>query len=159
MGPRDFAKKVLTSKYLALAFRLYIGGVFIYASIYKVNYTAEFAESIAAYQLAPFWAVNVLAILMGWTELICGILLVAGIRSKSAACMICGLLALFAAAIALALIRNIPIGCGCFSSTESPMNWTTVVRDLLWMAMAVHVYFFDSALQLERRFLIRISEI
>lgn len=159
MGFLDLAIKVLTSKYLALAFRLYIGGVFIYASIYKVNYTAEFAESIAAYQIAPFWAVNVLALLMGWTELICGILLVAGIRSKSAACMICGLLALFAAAIALALIRGIPIGCGCFSSTGSPMGWTTVVRDLIWMAMAVHVYFFDSAFQLERKFLIRISEI
>ncbi|MFZ2448730.1 MAG: MauE/DoxX family redox-associated membrane protein [Syntrophobacteraceae bacterium] len=155
----NFAKKVVTNKYLALAFRFYIGGVFIYASIYKINYTAEFAESIAAYQIAPYWAVNILAVLMGWTELICGILLVAGIRSKSAACMIAGLLALFAAAISLALIRNIPIGCGCFSSTESPMNWTTVARDLAWMAMAVHIYYFDSALQLERKFLIRITEI
>lgn len=155
----NLAKKVLTNKYLALAFRLYLGGLFVYASIYKINYTGEFAESIAAYQIVPYWAVNVMAIVMSWTELLCGALLIVGIRSKSAVCMIGGLLALFAAAVVLTLVRNIPIGCGCFSSTEPPMSWLTVLRDLAWLALAVHVYYFDSALQLERKFLIRISEI
>ncbi|MEM5786978.1 MAG: MauE/DoxX family redox-associated membrane protein [Syntrophobacteraceae bacterium] len=159
MSYHDFALKALTSKYLALAFRLYIGGLFIYASIYKINYTAEFAESIAAYQLVPYWSVNALALVMSWTELICGVLLVAGIRTKSAAFIICAMLAVFTAAISLALIREIPMGCGCFSSTEDPMSWMTIVRDLVWMAMAAHVYFFDSALQLERKFLVSMTEV
>ncbi len=159
MDFRTLTKQILTHKYLALALRLYIGGLFIYASIYKINYTGEFAESIAAYQIAPYWAVNVLAIVMSWTELVCGILLVAGVRSKSAVTIIGALLALFATAVCVTLIRQIPIGCGCFSSTEPPMSWRTVIRDLAWLAMAVHIYFFDSALQLERKFLIRVSEI
>lgn len=155
----ELALKALTSKYLALVFRFYIGGIFIYASIYKISYTGEFAESIASYQIAPYWAVNFLAVFMPWLELFCGIFLLAGIRTKSAVCIIGGMLALFSAAIALALIRGVPIGCGCFSSTGEPMSWATVLRDLTWLAMAAHVYFFDSALQLEKKFLIRPSEI
>lgn len=155
---REFMKKIVASKYLALAFRLYIGGIFIYAGMYKISYTAEFAETIASYQLAPYWAVNFLALVMPWLELICGILLVFGVKSKSATAIITGMLALFIVAVFLVLVRKIPIGCGCFSSVEEPMSWTTLARDLVWLAMSIHIYLFDSALQLERKFLITIKD-
>lgn len=157
-GLRSFTLALLTSKYVALALRLYLGGVFIYASMYKIGYPIEFAENIASYQIVPFWAVNLVAIVMPWTELICGILLVVGLRSKSAASMIAGMLALFSIAIFLSLVRDIPIGCGCFQSVEEPMTWRTLGRDLIWLAMAAHVYRFDSAFQLERRFLITFKD-
>jgi len=141
-----------------LALRVYIGGVFIYASMYKIGYPVEFAQNIASYQIVPFWAVNLLAIVMPWTELICGILLVVGLRSKSAVAIIAGMLLLFTLAILLSLLRSIPIGCGCFHSMEEPMSWTTLLRDLIWLAMAIHIYRFDSAFQLERKFLITIKD-
>jgi uncharacterized membrane protein YphA (DoxX/SURF4 family) len=150
--------RLLTHPYLALAFRLYLGGVFIYASMYKISYTGEFAENIASYQIVPYWAVNLLAIAMPWTELICGTLLVFGVRSKAAVIMIAGMLVVFIAAISLSLVRGIPIGCGCFHSLEEQMTWTTLVRDLVWLAMAVHVFLFDSTLQLERKFQINIKD-
>jgi putative oxidoreductase len=150
--------RLLTHPYLALAFRLYLGGVFIYASVYKIGYTGEFAENIASYQIVPFWAINLLAIVMPWAELICGTLVVFGVRSKAAVLMIAGMLALFITAIFLSLVRGIPIGCGCFHSLEEQMTWTTLARDLVWFAMAVHVYLFDSALQLERKFQINIKD-
>jgi putative oxidoreductase len=146
-------------EYLALAFRLYIGAIFIYASMNKINYTAEFAETIASYQLVPFWAVNLLAVIMPWAELICGILLITGIKSKSATAILGGMLTIFSAAIFFSLLRNIPIGCGCFSSVEETMSWTTLLRDVVWLAMSVHIYFFDSALQLDKRFLISLKDI
>jgi uncharacterized membrane protein YphA (DoxX/SURF4 family) len=149
---------MLTHWGVALVLRLYLGGLFIYASMYKISYPMEFAENIAAYQIVPFWAVNLMAIVMPWTELICGILLVVGLRSKSAVCMIGGMLILFIAAVSLGLIRKIPIGCGCFHSMEEPMNWTTLLRDFAWLGMAVHVYWLDSAFQLERKFLINIKD-
>lgn len=155
----EFAKSIATSKYAALALRLYIGSLFIYASMYKISYTGEFAETIASYQLVPYWAVNFLAVVMPWLELICGILLVSGIKSKSATAIIAGMLVLFSAVIFLSLVRDVPIGCGCFSSVEEPMSWTTLVRDLVWLAMSVHIYFFDSALQLERKFLMTIKDV
>jgi len=129
-----------------------------YASMYKIGYPVEFAQNIASYQIVPFWAVNLLAIVMPWTELICGILLVVGLRSKSAVAIIAGMLLLFTLAILLSLLRSIPIGCGCFHSMEEPMSWTTLLRDLIWLAMAIHIYRFDSAFQLERKFLITIKD-
>lgn len=155
----ELTKRVLTSKYLALAFRLYIGGIFIYASMNKINYTAEFSESIASYQLVPFWSVNLLAIVMPWAELICGILLITGIRSKSATAALGIMLTIFSVAISFSLLRDIPIGCGCFSSVEETMSWTTLLRDVVWLAMSVHIYFFDSALQLDRGFPILLKDI
>jgi putative oxidoreductase len=152
------AKRVLTNPYVALAFRVYLGGIFIYASMYKISYTAEFAENIASYQIVPYWGVNLLSILMPWAELICGTLLLFGVRSKAAVLMIGGMLVVFITAIFLSLARNIPIGCGCFHSLEEPMTWTTLLRDLVWLSMAVHVYLFDSILQLERKFQINIKD-
>jgi putative oxidoreductase len=158
MALPNHARQLLTHRSVALMLRLYLGGIFIYASMYKISYPVEFAENIASYQIVPYWAVNLMAIVLPWTELICGILLVVGVRSKSAVCMIAGMLVIFILAIALALLRNIPIGCGCFHSMEEPMDWTTLLRDFAWLAMAIHVYRFDSALQLERRFLLNIKD-
>jgi hypothetical protein len=158
MKSSQIIKSILTNKYLALAFRLYIGAIFIYASMYKINYTAEFAETIASYQLAPYWMINFLAIVMPWLELISGVLLVVGIKSKTATAAIAGMLAIFSAVIFLSLVRDIPIGCGCFSSIGEPMSWTTVLRDLVWLAMTIQIYFFDSLLQLERGFITSIED-
>jgi uncharacterized membrane protein YphA (DoxX/SURF4 family) len=144
--------KLISNRYLALAFRLYIGGVFFYASMYKINFPGEFAEMIANYQLVPFWAVNLLAVFLPWTELICGFLLVMGVRTKSAAAVAAGLLAVFTVAVAITLVRGIPLGCGCFSAMEDPMTWGTVARDLAWLAMTLHVYWVDSAWQVGKAF-------
>ena len=158
MVQESLFKQVVTSPYLALAFRLYLGFLFMYASMYKISYTAEFAENIASYQIVPHWGVNLFAILMAWAELICGTLLVFGVRSKAAVLMIAGMLLMFATAISLSLVRDIPIGCGCFHSLEEPMTWTTLLRDLVWLVMARHVYRFDSVLQLERYFQLHIKD-
>jgi uncharacterized membrane protein YphA (DoxX/SURF4 family) len=155
----DLARKALTSKYLALVFRLYLGGLFIYASMYKINYAGEFVESIASYQLVPYPVVNLMALVMPWLELICGILLIAGIRSKSAVTVIAGLLVMFSVAVLVTLIRDIPIGCGCFSSVEDPMSIASLFRDLAWLAMSIHVYFFDSVLHLDRRAIMSIKDV
>ena len=78
------------SPWLALLFRLYIGSVFIYASMSKIIYTGEFAENIAAYQILPWWLVNFTAAVLPWMEIICGVLLIIGVRVKSAAlCIAC----------------------------------------------------------------------
>ncbi|MBN1930970.1 MAG: DoxX family membrane protein [Desulfobacterales bacterium] len=155
----EFAKKIPTSKYLALILRIYIGWIFIYASMYKINYAGEFAESIASYQLVPFWAVNIMAVFLPWTELICGLLLIAGIRSKAAALLIASMLVVFIIAIGINLIRGTPIGCGCFSSVEEPLNWVTLFRDIIWLAMTIHVYIYDTAFHLEKKFFMKIRDL
>jgi len=147
-----FIKKILTHPYLALIFRLYIGGLFIYASMYKINYTAEFAETIASYGLVPYWTVNILAVVLPWVELVSGILLLIGVRARSATVIILTMLVLFTASITISLLRGDPISCGCFHTIGEKISWWTLLRDFLWLAMGVHIFFYDRAFHLERRF-------
>jgi len=151
MNATRLLKRCLTHPWLGLLLRVYVGGVFVYASMYKINYPGEFAETIASYQLLPYWAINITALVMPWLELVSGALLILGVRTKSAAAVIGGMLILFSLAILVALLRGIPIGCGCFTSVEDPLGWDTLWRDLIWLAMTLQVYFYPSALQLEGR--------
>jgi len=159
MKSADFIKKIMTHRYLALILRLYIAGLFIYASMYKINYTAEFAESIASYQIIPYWAVNILAVAMPWIELTCGVLLAAGIRTRSVTVIIGLLLTLFAIGIVVNLLRNSPISCGCFHTIGETISWWTLVRDLLWLGICFHIFFYDKAFHLEQRFSFTLKEI
>ena len=159
MKPAALFYKISTSCYLSLVFRLYIAGIFVYAGMYKISYTAEFAETIAGYQMVPYWGVNFLAAILPWIELICGILLAAGVRARAAACVLGALMAVFTVGIAWNLILDSPIGCGCFSSVEEAISWRTLVRDSLWLAMIVHIFFFDKAFHLEKKYAFRLEEI
>lgn len=151
--------RLMTHPWLAFAFRLYLGGLFIYASVYKINYPAEFAGSIASYELVPYWAVGVMAVVMPWLELLCGVMLMAGIRPRASVLVLGGLLGLFTMAILVTLLRGVPIGCGCFHTLEDQISWHTVLRDLVWLGMAAHVYFFDRAFHLEHLFLVKVKEL
>lgn len=152
------AKQVVTHPYLALALRLYIGGLFVYASMVKINHAAEFAETVASYQMVPYWGVNLVAVALPWVELISGFLLVVGYRGKSAATVIGFLLLLFTAGIALNLLRDAPISCGCFSALGEKMSWRTLVRDLVWLGMTVQILFCDRLLHVENRFTLALAE-
>lgn len=155
----EWLKRGLAHPVVGLFLRVYVGGVFIYASMYKINYPAEFAEIIAAYQLIPYWAVNLVALIMPWTELVAGVLLVLGIRTKSAAAVIAAMLVVFSLAILITLLRGIPIGCGCFTSVDEPLNWGNLARDLMWLAMTLQLVFFPSALRLESRLFKSLREV
>ncbi len=154
-----FTKSILTHRYLALALRLYIGGLFIYASMYKINYTPEFAEVVASYQVLPYWAVNIFAVVLPWVELVSGVLLIAGIRTRSAALTISFMMAVFTVAVFVNLLRDAPISCGCFQAIGEKLSWGTLARDVIWITMTVHVLLYDRAFQLERKFSLILREI
>ena len=152
-------KKILTHRFLSLALRLYIGGLFIYASMYKITYPAEFAETIASYEMLPYWSVNFIAVILPWVELICGILLVIGIRARTATVVIGSMLMLFTIGILVNLIRGAPISCGCFHTIEDKISWWTALRDTIWLVMTFHIFCYDRAFHLEKRFTLTIKEI
>lgn len=147
----SMVKKLLTHPYLALVLRLYIAALFIYAGMNKINYTAEFAETIASYRMVPYWGVNGFAVALPWVELICGMLLICGIRVRSTIFVTGSLLVMFTIGIVFNLIWEAPIDCGCFHTLGDAISWKTLVRDLIWVAMTVHVFFYDKIFHLERK--------
>jgi len=105
--------------YLTFAGRLLIGGLFIYASFYKIFHPLDFAVSIRNYGiLPPEWS-NIVALTLPWVEMIAGVLLLIGLQTKAAALLTTGLLGIFLGAIVYAFSIGLDIDCGCFGSAAS----------------------------------------
>jgi len=133
--------------WLALPMRLYLGAVFILACWHKILDPTAFAIDVATYQILPLGLVNIMAIFLPWLELITGLTLIVGFRVRAAALLIAGMMAMFIVAISIALSKDLVMSCGCFASQgleDDPISWKTIVRDLVWLLMALYVMGFDS---------------
>jgi len=140
--------------WLALPVRLYLAWVFLSACVHKIAEPLQFAIDVATYQFLPLWAINGMAIVLPWTELIVGILLLIGLRVRPAALLVAAMMVMFMIALFWALAHDLQLSCGCFASSameEDPISWRTIVRDTIWLLMALYVLVFDArALGLDR---------
>jgi uncharacterized membrane protein YphA (DoxX/SURF4 family) len=130
----------------ALAARLYLGAIFLLACWHKILEPAAFALDIATYQILPLGLVNLLAIVLPWAELAAGLMLLFGFRTRAAALLMAGMMAMFTVAIATAVAKGLDMSCGCFASqgaSEDPISWRTILRDASWLLLAVYVFIFD----------------
>ena len=120
--------------------RLILGMVFIVASIDKIAAPDAFAASIHAYRLTPAIIENILAIVIPWIELLCGICLVAGMNVRASSFLLTILLGVFTIAISLALIRGLKIDCGCFGKEHlTPVSWGKVLEDVCLAGVGVYL--------------------
>ena len=126
-----------------------VGIIFVYASIDKIAAPAYFAGIVQNYQILPDSFINLVAIILPWCELICGILLVAGIWHRSAALIVFILTFIFIVAIGTVIVRGLDIECGCFGSGASA-NWGRIIEDLFLLAVSLQIFFYPlSKLALE----------
>jgi putative oxidoreductase len=138
-----FLKGVVTSPYLALVLRVYVGYFFISSSVSKIPYPAQFVEAAAAYQIIPYWFVNFGAILLPWIEFVSGLFMIIGLRTKAAAIVVCLMLMMFTAMIATNMYWGISISCGCYDTVGEPIGWKKLGEELYLFLFTLQVLFYD----------------
>ena len=138
---RGVVGRVLSSPLVRLGLRLLLGGVFVWASVDKIQHPSEFARGIYNYRLLPVPLVNLMAITMPWIEAMAGLLVIAGLWVRSAALVLAVLLGVFILAIAEGLARGLDITCGCFSVSAqgSRLSWDLLLRDLALLAVGIYL--------------------
>lgn len=112
----DYRKGNRAVKYLTLAARLLIGGLFVYASVYKILDPLEFSAAIRNYLLLPPAWSNLVALTLPWVEITAGALLIPGLQTKPASLLTTLMLLCFFVAVFYAYWTGLDIDCGCFGS-------------------------------------------
>jgi uncharacterized membrane protein YphA (DoxX/SURF4 family) len=113
---------VLRHPALRVCLGLFLGGVFLYASVGKIRDPRAFARIVYHYQMIgpnatiPPLVPNAFAVTLPFVEALVGLLLVIGVWRREAAGIGGILLFTFLLAVSSALYRKLDIeNCGCFS--------------------------------------------
>lgn len=122
-----------------LAGRLFIGLLFIYASIDKIFHPVSFSVAFINYNLMPVSFAPLVAIFVPWVELVCGLMLFVGFRQRSASLIISFLLAAFMVGIGLNLLRGAEMDCGCFDffGIREDLTIWTLIRDIIFLGLTL----------------------
>ncbi len=138
-------KKFFGNRYTTLTFRIILGTVFIWASFDKIAHPEEFIKLVQSYRLLPFPLAVIFAVSLPWVELICGLLLITGIYTRSSAVVLTLMLIVFLVAIGINLYRGAELSCGCFDvqTGSDVLGWPTLLRDIVYIFMGLQIFFFD----------------
>lgn len=122
--------------------RLLLGGLFIYAGIGKIWNPADFAADIDNYRMLPYLLVTVMAAVLPWVEVICGLLIIFGRWLSGASLIVIMLNVVFIIAIASAIVRGLDVDCGCFSAAgnASRVGVQRLLEDGLFLAASVIIF-------------------
>ena len=130
---------------LYVVFRLAFGAVFVWASWDKLLYPQAFADVISNYKILPGFLINPVAVILPWTEMVCGVSLVVGFVRGGSLLTLNGLLLIFLMALALSLYRGLDISCGCFSLGQDgeKIALETLARDAVLLIFGIWLGFLE----------------
>ena len=125
------------------ALRLFLGCTFIFSSWHKIVSPDQFATIVYGYAIFPHQIINVLAIVLPFGELVCGITLITGLLKRSGLLLINAMLVGFIFLISFNLIRGHEFDCGCFSLGNTKGNWSSIwllVRDIVMLGAGIYLF-------------------
>lgn len=116
--------------------------MFIFAAIGKIWNPPAFANDIDNYRMLPYLLVSLMAVILPWLELFCGLFLIFGKWLKGSSLIIVAMNVVFIIAIGSAMARGLDITCGCFSATDEGTKVGTLrlVEDILLLGAAGVIY-------------------
>jgi len=141
---------VRRSPYLSVGCRLLLGVIFIDFALSKIMRPAVFALNVVDYGMMPSWGVNLWSLVLPWGELIAGLFLVLGIRTRAAATMIGMMNIIFIIGLVNAIFLGLPINCGCVGEVGEPVTWWKVLKNMGMLFTAIQIFLYDRLFVLDR---------
>ena len=164
----------LRGPYPTLASRFVLAGIFLLSGFTKLGAPRSFEISIESYGIPmPVPVVETMARVLPILEIGLGVWLLVGLFTRFSAIIATGFLSIFTIAITQAWIRGINADCGCFGDAGAGGNMTfaqgvmktlgpvgdflssekigpiPVVRDLLFLLLALHLVFVPTIFALD----------
>ena len=116
-------------KWILLVLRVILGAIFIFAALPKIQDPPSFAHLVYNYKLLPLTMINMVALVLPWLELICGVFLIFGIWKQTVSSVVAGLLLIFILGLAINLAHGNAIQCGCFGNAATKTS-TELFHDM-----------------------------
>lgn len=132
---------------LQLPLRVALGGLFMFAAYNKIPAIQSFAEAIKGFRVIDADAhpelIVIAAFVIPWFELLAGLMLVLGLRARSAALGLGLLLLVFIGGLLNVIFGDIHADCSCFGDTEFPcgssVGWCQVIRNVVLLIPTVYI--------------------
>jgi uncharacterized membrane protein YphA (DoxX/SURF4 family) len=136
-------KSLLQQEYVVLAVRLFLGFLFIVASIEKIADPNAFAVSIGYYKLVGMPAALVIATILPWVELLSGVFLMFGIMPRGSSLLMALMMIGFTVAVLSGVLRGLDISCGCFTRDPSVgrIGWMKILENCGLLCLSVFTLF------------------
>jgi uncharacterized membrane protein YphA (DoxX/SURF4 family) len=147
--------------YLVLVFRIVLAAVFIYAAMQKIGKPLAFADEIRMYRIVGIGApLYIMAIVLPWIELLCGLSLLTGLLMRGSALILFVFNAVFIVAVSIRTVgimgeegigfMSVYFDCGCgFGATHA---WKKLLEDIIFFLLSLVIL-----LKPGYRFVLRIS--
>lgn len=128
--------------YLYLVVRLFVGIIFIYASIDKIADPGQFARIVYNYHMVPGALINIFALILPWLEMVCGISLILGIYKEGSVVIFNLMVLAFIIGISVNIYRGIDLECGCFtvSSKARGSAINLLIRDIGLLVLTIYLF-------------------
>jgi uncharacterized membrane protein YphA (DoxX/SURF4 family) len=127
---------VIKNRYVLFAFRVIVGGLFIWAGVLKIADPIDFAANIQNYRITSHDLSFLVALILPWLEVLCGLFLIAGVLKRASSFLISLMLAGFIILVLVTVLRGIDVDCGCFGTFSRKADLMLILEDALMLFMS-----------------------
>lgn len=125
---------------MALGCRLLLGALFIIAGLQKLKSPDAFLEVVLKYEWVGVGLAQVIVAYLPWIEMMAGLWLLVGFKTRSAALVVAGLLVVFLVMLGIKY-HSTDVICGCFGTWRPEFPKTAFWRDVALSIPAVYLTF------------------
>ncbi len=131
---------MIRNKSILWGFRFVVGGVFIWAGLLKILDPLEFSQNIANYRIFSRDLSFLIALVLPWLEVLCGILVILGIFRPAGLLLLSGLLGVFLILITVTILRGLDVDCGCFGSMGRHVDYRLLLTDIVLLYLTLNIF-------------------